>query len=453
MAFLVAIWAAILGLKYRLSYVHMALVFLSAQLIGTYNIGADHSTYEPTVYLAIGIVAMVLGLAWARFTTRTLRVPPPAVSASPALDRRILWAFFAVNLAMIGYHYTVGGAPLFEENVLLARFDNTSSGMLGLPGRFNLFGAFFSLFLVVAYLQTMEHVGRLRALVMASTLLLVTSRLLQGNKGAVIQCMVALLIVGPYLERTYAIRGTLKRIASGIPLWLVAAGGIGATAAFFFVAQIHIVQGIGLYDNVFQALIQRVAVVSGSAFYESVTSVAPRYGHGWGAYFLNDLLYFGRAFGLNSGAYYSLNDLVSATVTGRDVLGDQFLVPVAMNGLGYLYCECGLAGIIGGGYFLGWVMGRLYFKVESVRRPLARALLFYLQLGLFWVVTRGNFGFYVPNMLLMALVFAGTVLAIAVVMSLLVRRRSVFLQRRRRSRNAGVDWSLAPEAAVRAAMR
>jgi hypothetical protein len=341
-----------------------------------------------------------------------------------------------MTAALIAYHYAVGGVPLFQENVLLARFDNTSSGLFGLPGRFNLFGAFFALFLVFAYYQSIPNVGRVRGLLVTTTLLLVVSRLFQGNKGAIIQCLVALLIVGPYFEKRYQVGEAIRRIASGIPLWLVGVGGLGATAAFFFVAHIHITQGIGLYDNVFDALVRRVAVVSGSAFYESVMSVAPRYGHGWGGYFLSDLSYFAQSFGSSHNLHHSLNDLVSSSVTGRDVFGDKFLVPVAMNGLGYLYIEFGLLGIVVGGILLGAAMGRLYFKVDSVRQPLLRALLFYTQLCLFWVITRGNFGFYVPNMLLMAVVFCVALLGIALLGSFSTRRRSTFLRLRHTNRTS-----------------
>jgi hypothetical protein len=101
-------------------------------------------------------------------------------------------------------------------------------------------------------------------------------------------------------------------------------------------------------------------------------------------------------------------------------------------------------GIIFGGVGLGAAMGWLYFKIDTVHSPLARGLLFYLQLGLFWVVTRGNLAFYLPNMLLMAIVFAASVFMIAVSVSIVTRRRSAFLTSHRRSRRGGIGWRMTP---------
>jgi hypothetical protein len=427
LTFLAIFWAAVVGLRYKVGSIHLALVFLSAQLIGTYNIGAPYDLLRPTFYLGLGLVCIFAGLALAR--VRSLQrpvVPATRPSASTDLDRRILFCYVSITGAFIAYHYLVGGIPLLQENILLARFDNTSSGLFGLPGRFNLFGGFFAFFLVVAYYQIVVNHRRLTRLLMAVTLLLLVSRILPGNKGAVVQFMAAVLVVGPHFARVDMNGDSFQRISSGIPRWVLIGSVTAAAIAFIGIATLHISRGIGIYDDVVHAFVRRVTVISGNAFVEATTSVVRYYGHGYGTYFLNDLAQFGSAFGMETGFRVTLNQLVSASVTGRDAFGDLFLVPVTMNGLGYLFVEFGLAGIVIGGVVFGYAMGSLTRASAATAEPLKRAVLFYLQIGLFWILTRGNIGFYVPNLLLPLLVFLGLFRIVALLVRTASGRNSIF---------------------------
>ncbi len=53
----------------------------------------------------------------------------------------------------------------------------------------------------------------------------------------------------------------------------------------------------------------------------------------------------------------------------------------------------------------GYLSGKLYFDVENEVRIFKRAMLMFFQMGMFWIVSKGNIGAYVPDLLVMSLFF------------------------------------------------
>lgn len=405
LAFIIAMWAVLLALRFRLCWIHAAMVFLTSQLIGTYIFGVDYRNQFPTWTFVLGCLGFFTGLVASRVLVRELQVYE-ATMTDTARSRTLLWMYTGVTVFFITYHYAVGGIPLFQSDIMIARFDNTSSGLLGLPGRFNLFGGFFLYFLVTSYAQ-LTGSRRARRLVGVGFVVLAVSLLLGGSKGNLVQAAVATVVCAPFTTQYRRLNERLWQKVNGLQMWQMLVYGGLAIAGFCIVASIHIARGVHLYGSVTETLVKRTTEVAGQGYFMAVAKVVPEYGLGHGRYFVNDLRFFLNRFGIGGGTGYSTVQLVSATVTGRSLNGSLYIVPTTVNAFGYLFLEWGLAGVLFGSIVLGYLSGWLHLTTERTKHYFRRAWSYYAQMLMFWLLSKGNFGFYIPNMALIAVVFAG----------------------------------------------
>lgn len=392
-------WIALFALKYRVGYIHAIFLFLTFQCVAVYNVGQDFGVNRPFFIFLSGNFAVLAGLWLGKiFFGKNSPVLPYRKLERKEKKKVSFFIFFVFS--MVVYHYLVGGVPLLSENVVLDRFDNDSSGLFGLPGRVNLFGTFFCFVLAgMSYFYSRGEIAR-RQFYFA-TLILFFSLVLAGNKGNVVQFVVAIMLVLPYAYKNRKYLGVRKKIK----IRHIALSGILAIAFFFVVSAVHMKAGDTTYSGVFEALERRVIEVSGKAFYVTATSVLDLEGIGYGSYFLNDISFFlGSILGDGFSQHSTIN-LVSSYVTGRDLDSGLFLVPVTITVHGYSLLEFGVWGPAFIGVILGVFMSWLYFFPYKSVNVTNSAMILYIQVMVFWVVTKGSVGYYVPNMLIMLLFF------------------------------------------------
>lgn len=427
---LLNIWLLFLLLRLRISFLHAALVFLSAQLTGVYILDLEQREWSATIAMTVGLFAFVFGMYWSykkhqkRGVERIAFIRPP----HPNLDLKILWTTYWIIAFFVVYHYVFGGIPIFSEDHLAMRFDHSRSGLLGLPGRINQFGTFFILFLVAAYRQLIiQDLSSSRWLFRLSIILLFVSLILWGNKGNLFQFAVAMAIVGCY-ERRLSLDQFQPRffvkVRSGMPrLWIVALS-LGSILGFAGIATLFLRIRPDLGSDVLSYFLERAFVISGRGFHAVVNDFAPQYGYGWGTYFLNDLQYFLNIFNPSSDKEVRATAFVSALIHERDVYGDKALAPVTINAFGYLYMEAGLWGVTIGGLCLGYFSIYLYYVVNRVKNALWRALLLFVQLSFFWILSKGNFGAFIPNITAMIVFFIVLVIGISVAFELIHKQHT-----------------------------
>lgn len=412
---IVVYWVIFLRLGYRLGHIHAILIFLTSHLVGVYMYASRYEQYLPLLYLSAGILMFILGLAVVQHNYSSEDKSPFISYAIPSkLELRSLWIYLFITAGFVIYHYSISGIPLLREDMLIARFDNISSGLFGLPGRFKLFGGYMGIFLVAAYLQLTRHKSYFRPISLFSLTLLLSTTLLAGNKGALLQSMVGIMIVAPYFEKITQITLQFIHIRRGLPKSYLAFFAMLGIVGFLVIVAIQVSRGGSLYSNMsgIEAFFYRTTDVSGRAFFYAVDSFVDIFGFGFGRYFLLDIKDFASLFGFGQGPGYTTVQLLSATMNQRDVFNENvFIVPITPNIFGYVYLEFGLAGILIAGTILGYLVGKLYFLAETRMTLFSRATVFYLQLLLFWVITKGNAGYYLPNMILMLIVFYLTTVA------------------------------------------
>jgi len=115
-----------------------------------------------------------------------------------------------VIIGLAAYHLVMVGIPILTGNVEVTRFDFTSSGLFGIPGRMYLFGLPFAVLLV--------SIGAGRNLLPVSRRLLVATwgayilaNLVGGLKGGMVNVLVTALLVAAVAGRPI----TMKRILAG----------------------------------------------------------------------------------------------------------------------------------------------------------------------------------------------------------------------------------------------
>ena len=216
-----------------------------------------------------------------------------------------------------------------------------------------------------------------------------------------IQFIVAIMVLLPY---SYT-NANLVQLRDKIKVRYIIFATAGAIIFFVAVSMIHIKAGDATYSNVFEALEKRIMEVSGKAFYVAATNVIRTEGVGWGSYFINDISNFLGNFLGNGYAEFSTIELVSSYVTGRDINSGLFIVPVTITSHGYAMLEFGVLGPLFVSIPLGIFMSWLYFYPFRNNNITNSAISLYFQIMTFWIITKGSVGYYLPNMLIMAVIF------------------------------------------------
>ena len=110
-----------------------------------------------------------------------------------------------IVVLFVCYHFSASGVPLFSDDVETERFDFTSSGLFGIPGRMFLFGLPFVVLLVsMATGRRLARVPRWLSPVIWAAY--VSAGLLGGFKGGLVTVLGTMLLARTVLSRPLSIR-------------------------------------------------------------------------------------------------------------------------------------------------------------------------------------------------------------------------------------------------------
>lgn len=143
--------------------------------------------------------------------------------------------FFWIVVLLIIYHFAVGGIPALSSNVAQSRFDNTSSGLLGIPGRMKLYGPDM-LFFYTCYFHYRRDIfpkyKKYDKYFYIAILVEVLTALSSGSKSSVLGLWVLILYYFVYRNKDISIKRFFNRkVITGI----VVIGILGmAYFAFYF---------------------------------------------------------------------------------------------------------------------------------------------------------------------------------------------------------------------------
>ena len=342
---------------------------------------------------------------------RPISTTPAGSPSSHARTSPGLGLFVSVVVVLTFYHFFVAGIPLLSDDVETARFDFTSSGMLGIPGRMFLFGLPFAVFLVsLASARRLAPISRkLMYLVWSSY---ASASLLGGFKGGLVSVLTTMLLVRAVSGRPLS----LRRVVVG---WRVAVI-VGALVYCALISFRYRSLGLTGPGDVLPYLASRATVSAAAPGYLVFT----RFGldGSGGEQFAQDADYFLHRYlpfmPPNSDLILPFDKTVSAALYHTPISKDSFIVPVTIGAFPELVANVGVVGAMLGMFLVGMVLSYLTLGAQRCATAF-RSGLFALAVHLVQIyVLNGNLVYTCLNFLLVGallLLLYGTCRTIALV--------------------------------------
>ena len=348
----------------------ITMLFLTPVLIGYVELDPTNESQIAPLYCA-AVASLALGHFAHHVFQRTRRPIPRAPATQPCAPRHSspgLVLFVSVVVTLTFYHFFLSGVPLLSEDVETARFDFTSSGMLGIPGRMFLFGLPFAVFLVsLSAARRLTRVSRkLMYLVWSSY---ASASLLGGFKGGLVSVLTTML---------------LARSASGTPLslkrvlvgWRVAVI-VGAMAYCALISFRYRSLGLTNPSDVLPYLASRATVSAAAPGY----LVFNRFGTGGsgGGQFAQDLGYFLHKYLPflpldGDDLILPFDKTVSAALYHTPISKNAFIVPVTVGAFPELVANVGTTGAMFGTFFVGAFLSYLVTGAQTCKTPFKSGL-------------------------------------------------------------------------------
>ncbi|GIG38797.1 hypothetical protein [Cellulomonas phragmiteti] len=310
------------------------------------------------------------------------------------LPERVVWAIVLTAGVLAMYHLAVGGIALFSDHVERQRFDFTSSGLFGIPGRMFLFGV--DLAWVLATVNAAARGTRWRSSrpwVTATAVLLVTT-LLSGFKGQFLSVVVLAALTWSLLSSKAPRIGTLAR-----RFWILVVAGV---AYLFATALLYPSYNDGS-DTVVGKLLARFTTVSAEPRALAMTrSVGPLPEN----LFVNDIKYYlERYFNIPGDASFSFERMVSAAITGVDPASAAWTTPVTVGGFAEFSYAWGVGVAVCGFFALGLVLGRI--EASKPRTVINVVVNITLVLAIQSFIAKGGAIYNILNWAAVAVMLAG----------------------------------------------
>jgi len=307
--------------------VAIQMVFREVGLITLASLG---STYYSTVWIFLGSLLMfIVGYLITEMVLRNRRsISEPTLT--PLNDRAVMAVVVtAGTLAM--YHLVVGGIPLFSSSIETARFDFTSSGIFGIPGRMYLFG--INIAWVVASANAQAHGMRWRAYYpwRWATAVLLVAAVLSGFKGELLSLAYSVVAVYVIVSKRRLTFGAAVR-----KYWWIGAIGIAYFAAIAALYPSYSTRG----DSVVSQFYSRLTTIPAQPIQYAIEG----YGSvGLGTPIFSDFTYFLQKYGGGDvTGMYTFERAVSASIIGVDPSSSAFTTPVTVSAFAELYVSFGI---------------------------------------------------------------------------------------------------------------
>jgi oligosaccharide repeat unit polymerase len=375
--------AALRAEKWRVTPLLLVLVNLGFVLVGL--VVLDSTPWKNVSLL----YALSLALLFVGFLLHRSRDDPVAVEGSglSPVSELTLRLFWVAVVALVAYHFAVGGVPLFSEEIEDARYGFASSGLLGIPGRMYLFGLPVLLFYVTV-VRSRSSPTRLRGLWILTWVVFATAQALTGFKSAILTVLFvglfALTLAGKDLSIVRAM--TPKVIA------LV----LAAMAFAVFISFRYQSTGVRSIPESFEYLAERLTVTAAEPPYIVMRELDDEPGF----FLVRDTAYYlEKYFGLNPGEdpRFPLDQIVAARIYGIALTEGSFIAPATVTAFGELEADFGPVAALLAMLGLGWTYALLLARAVRSAAPLVSAIWCFAAYMMFLFFVNGNLAYLLIN--------------------------------------------------------
>ena len=377
-----AVVALVAVLRSTVSVVSVIVLQLVASVVGMYLLAQAHDTSWSvfTGYL-MAVCALAVG-GWVARGRRVAVAQP--VRPVRGLSGPVVWSLIGVTSGFTAYHLVKSGVPIFGANVEIERFDFTSSGFFGIPGRMFLFGLKIAWVVAAANAAAQGIRWTRSAPWLAATASLLLASLASGFKGQILS--LALMFVVVWLLTNHdAFRywDVVHRF------WMLGVAAIG----YFLVVAGQYMTYQASQVSVLQSAINRFT--TGSAETPALVLGGGVPGLPTNP-LLNDIFYYAWRYArLRPGSEYSLERAVSASITGVNPVTAVWVVPVNVGGYAELAVSFGVPAAIVGMAGFGFLLGRL--ERLPALGAIGNSIRIIFVLVLMAAVVKGGFVYLVAN--------------------------------------------------------
>ncbi|WP_017550927.1 O-antigen polymerase [Heyndrickxia coagulans] len=311
-----------------------------------------------------------------------------------------IFAFFLIVELFVVYHFAVGGIPILSSNVEMDRFNFSSSGLFGIPGRMLLFGLPF-ISTMVSILFYKYNSSKTKKFFLITWALYVFFNLLTGFKGALLTICLQFFLVTSISNKKWYIPNLfkLRNIVFAVVAIIYA---IVMSLNYKSVSAVSINSSLNYLLNraTEQASLAGYFTINNSSFLHAYQNLHP---------FINEFQYYIDKYtnGIINfkSANFPVEMVVSSLLTGTPLTTNNFIVSVTLGGFAYLY-------ILFGQYFtyfsmliFGFLFHFLFFKAKTSNTLFKRTAYGFILLRTYVFLVNGSLAYNIINTLIMLLLF------------------------------------------------
>lgn len=304
---------------------------------------------------------------------------------------------FYIIIAFIAYHYAVGGIPILSDSVSTSRFDNTSSGLFGIPGRMALFGKLFILFYSAYFVFNENYQGKkYKRYFIIAIVVNVIIAVFSGSKSSILSLIELAIFMFSFIPKNINIRRFLKPKIF-IPLILL-----------FFCAVLYAKHFFTAYNNQFSTMNFWSYV-----YYRSTNLTVEG-----GDYilrhcneritYLNDFVYYiSKYLHLELASSPSLEVYASCAINHFSYSNPYaFYVPITIGGIPETIYHFGWFSVVPIGFF-GFFYGKKYINLKKSKNPIEYMNLCFLIWFFNDFLLKGNLAYHIINYILILIIVNG----------------------------------------------
>jgi len=376
-------------------------VSLTPVLLGYAEFDALNGTSTALMYCAAVsclFVGHLVHQSWRRL--RGQAATRQSLDGLPSRSTPGLIVFCCVVVILTFYHFLVSGVPLFSEDVETARFDFTSSGLFGIPGRMFLFGLPFTVLLVsVAAVRRIAPVSRTLVYFVWGSY--AVTCLLGGFKGGLVVVLTTMLLARSIVGRPLS----LRRAVVGWRVLVI----VGALVYCGLISFRYRSLGLTSPGDVIPYLATRATTSAAAPGY----LVFSRYGMdgSGGDHYAQDASYFLRKYlpfiFPDDGITLPFDKTVSAALYHTPISGRSFIVPVTVGAFPELVSNVGVGAAMAGMFLVGVFISYFVSRAQLSSGAFQSAL-FALTVNLLQIyILNGNLVYTCFNLVLVGLFLFG----------------------------------------------
>ncbi len=376
-------------------------ISLTPVLLGYAEFDALNGTSTALMYCA-AVACLVVGhlihQSWRRL--RPLAAAPSSLDNLPRRSTPGVIVFSSIVIFLTFYHFFVSGVPLLSEDVETARFDFTSSGLFGIPGRMFLFGLPFTVLLVstAAFRKLMPVSRKLFYFVWLSY---IATSLLGGFKGGLVAVLTIMLLAQSVVSRPLS----LRRAVVGWRVFVL----VGALLYCGLISFRYRSLGLTSPGDVIPYLAARATTSAAAPGY----LVFSRYGTDGtgGDHYAQDATYFLRKYlpfiFPDDGVTLPFDKTVSAALYHTPISSTSFIVPVTVGAFPELVSNVGVGAAMAGMFLVGVCISYFVSRAQLSSGAFQSAL-FALTVNLLQIyILNGNLVYTCFNLVLVGLLLFG----------------------------------------------